>query len=100
MLGLASSTSAAPTSSSFKGVVQESVDDVKNLLAAKAAVAQYTGEAVGEAAAAAGTAAFDFVASIDPVEISEDVEAAVIDHKVTKILFSYFLVTESRFSCT
>ena len=75
----------APTSSSFKAVIQESVDDVQNLLAAKAAVAQFTGEAVGEAALATGSAAVDFVASIDPIEITDDLEAAVIDGKINSI---------------
>lgn len=84
-LTLVTLSQSAPTSTSFKQVLSESADDVRNLVEAKLAVAQYTGEAVGEAASAAGSATVEFVGSIDPIQMTDDLEASVIAHKVSSI---------------
>lgn len=40
---------------------------------------------ISASASAAGNAAVDFVASVDPIEITDDLEQSVIDSKVSAI---------------
>jgi len=78
-LALLALTAAKPTSNSFKEVVQESIDDVGNILKAKSALLKYTGEAVGEAAEAAAHSTYELVGSIDAVEAANAAQEAVIE---------------------